>query len=82
MLSAEMLYRGVIVPRGKVAQLRTHTLVGHDKQYVCSSIGVQTYSSRELSQSGASGSNDLLVGYVDINLGYEKPTSHNANSCL
>ena len=48
-------------------QLRTHTLVGHDKQYVCSSIGVQTYSSRELSQSGACGSNDLLVGYVDIN---------------
>ena len=52
-------------PRG---ELRTHTLVGHDKQYVCSSIGVQTYSSRELSQSGACGSNDLLVGYVDINL--------------
>ena len=48
-------------------KLRTHTLVGHDKQYVCSSIGVQTYSSRELSQSGAWGSNDLLVGYVDIN---------------
>ena len=48
-------------------ELRTHTLVGHDKQYVCSSIGVQTYSSRELSQSGACGSNDLLVGYVDIN---------------
>ena len=46
-----------------------HTLVGHDKQYVCSSIGVQTYSSRELSQSGACGSNDLLVGYVDINFG-------------
>ena len=42
--------------------------LGHDKQYVCSSIGVQTYSSRELSQSGACGSNDLLVGYVDINL--------------
>ena len=42
--------------------------MGHDKQYVCSSIGVQTYSSRELSQSGACGSNDLLVGYVDINL--------------
>ena len=41
--------------------------MGHDKQYVCSSIGVQTYSSRELSQSGAWGSNDLLVGYVDIN---------------
>ena len=52
-------------PRG---ELRTHTLVGHGKQYVCSSIGVQTYSSRELSQSGACGSNDLLVGYVDINL--------------
>ena len=58
-------------PRG---ELRTHTLVGHDKQYVCSSIGVQTYSSRELSQSGACGSNDLLVGYVDSTWGYEKPT--------